>query len=340
MDTRPKSHAALALLAAACLLVTGIGATPALAQADDTTDALTKQERKQQAKEERIQEYLRKREERQIEKEATRQQRAEKKATEEQAREIEREQLAAEKAVEEAERLAAEQAEIEERGTATEPELPSSEEVARAEKKAAKKRARQTQDSSSHLPRELARAQANVRATEIGEDPTVKEYLDLIDRQGASPHQLAAFGSFIAQNGMTRDATEYYRVALHLEDDDPVLWINAGTLYLQAGEPGDAAEAFGRALTIAPNNAFAHYNMGAALHEMDRYENAIEAYKTALALDPDLGDPSVNPQAANNKLLLAVRLMLYQEQMGSLGTPLLDLSTGKLPGQDEEVSEE
>ena len=331
MDTRPKSHAALALSAAACLLAVGIAATPARAQADDP-EAVTKQERKQQAKEERIQEYLRKREERQIEKEASRQDRTEKKQAEEQAREIERELLAAEKA--------AEQAEMEERLTVTETELPSSDEVARAEKKAAKKRARQSQASSSRLPKDLARAQANIRATEIGEDPTVKEYLDLIDRQGASPHQLAAFGSFIAQNGMTRDATEYYRVALRLEDGDPVLWINAGTLYLQAGEPGDAAEAFGHALTIAPNNAFAHYNMGAALHEMDRYENAIEAYKTALALDPDLGDPAVNPQAANNKLLLAVRLMLYQEQMGSLGTPLLNLSTGKLPGQDEGVSGE
>ena len=54
------------------------------------------------------------------------------------------------------------------------------------------------------------------------------------------------------------------------------------------------------------------------------------AYKTALSLDPMLGDPAHNPSAANNSLLTAVKLLLYQEQEGKLSLPLLDVETGKL----------
>jgi tetratricopeptide (TPR) repeat protein len=199
--------------------------------------------------------------------------------------------------------------------------------VALTEKQARKKQ-RRTGTKSSRLPRGLARAQANVRGTELALDETVQEYLNLIDAQGASPHQLAAFGSFLAQSGMVRDAMEYYTVALNLASDDPVLWVNAGTLQLQTKNYSAAVSSFSRALSINPNNAVAHYNLGAALDEMDRYEDAIAAYKTALSLDPSLGDPAQNPQAANNDLLLAVKLMLYQEQAGSLSHPLIDVSTG------------
>ena len=123
----------------------------------------------------------------------------------------------------------------------------------------------------------------------------------------------------------------YYEVALRLAEDDPVLWINAGALHLQSKNHSAAASAFSHALAIDPNNAVAHYNLGATWHEMNRYEDAVAAYKTALTLDPSLGDPVYNPPAANNDLLLAVKLLLYQDQVGSLAVPLLDVTTGKLP---------
>jgi tetratricopeptide (TPR) repeat protein len=215
----------------------------------------------------------------------------------------------------EAERMAAEE-QLERERTAAEEQKPR-------RTRAAKK---------SRLPKDLARAQANVRGTYLALDPTVAEYLDLIDAQDASPHELAAFGNFIAQSGMSREALAYYDVALRIAEDDPVLWINAGSLHLQMGNLSNAATAFSRALSINPNNAVAHYNLGATFNEMERYDDAIAAYKTALSLDPALGDPTYNPQAANNNLLLAVKLLLYQEQAGSLAVPLLDVTTGKLPG--------
>jgi len=328
-----------------CLALAGTwllpGATPVRAQTPDEqaeqvdeesvtgdeqpSEELSKQDRKQAAKERRIQEYLRKKEERRAEKDQNRTIR-EQSPRESAADEIEQRQLAD-----------VEQAEAEQR--AATPALPPQETLTPAEQVTKKRRRRGQDAAASRLPRGLARAQANIRATELGLDPTVQEYLGLIDEEGASPQQLAAFGSFIAQNGMNRDALEYYDVALKIDDRDPVLWVNMGTLQMQIRNHSAAASSFGRALALDPNHAVAHYNLGAALDEMNKYEAAVAEYKTALTLDPSLGDPTYNPQSANNELLLAVKLMLYQDQAGSLSVPLLDVTTGKLPTTGNQGSE-
>ena len=187
--------------------------------------------------------------------------------------------------------------------------------------------------AAGKLPRELALAQDAVRRSSIGGDPTIQRYLDLIDRQEANAHQLAAFGNFLADAGLLTEALLYYSVALGLEREDPVLWVNEGTLERRAGHLSQAASSFSRALQIDPNNALAHYNLGTVLDEQGHYDDAIEAYTVALTLDPSLGDPRVNPQAANNHRLLAVRLMLYKQQTGGLGTPLVDVPEGALSQQ-------
>jgi tetratricopeptide (TPR) repeat protein len=186
------------------------------------------------------------------------------------------------------------------------------------------------------LPRELARAQALLRQNEISKDPTVAEYLDLIDRAEASPHQLAAFGNFLSDLGMNRLALEYYAVALSIERDDPVLWINSGTLHRQVGDYSAARSDYHKALSIDPNLAVAHYNLGAVLDQQGNYEGALQEYRVALTLDPSLGDPTVNPQAANNEALVAVKLMLYQEKIGNLGLPLVEVPGGELASPQRE----
>jgi tetratricopeptide (TPR) repeat protein len=194
--------------------------------------------------------------------------------------------------------------------------------------------AKGSKGKAARLPRNLARAQANVRATRLGQDPTVQVYLDLIDRQGASAGQLAAFGNFLAENGLGHDALQYYDIALNLEPKDPLLWTNVGTLYRQVGDSSAALSAYNRALSLDPNNALAHYNVGAVLDAQGKYEESIEEYKLALHLDPMLGDPAYNPQAANNQRLLAVKLLLYHEQVGSLGLPLADVPGGQVQGTE------
>ena len=157
----------------------------------------------------------------------------------------------------------------------------------------------------------------------LASDPTVAHHLTLIDRSQASPQQLAAFGNFLADSGMNRLALIYYDVALRLETKDPLLWNNLGTLHRQLGEWDKAKEAFGRALNLDPANAMAHYNLGAVYDEQRKYDNAVREYRIALTLEPKLGDPEFNPSAANNERLLAVKLLIYQDQAGNVGLPLI-----------------
>jgi len=184
--------------------------------------------------------------------------------------------------------------------------------------------------AGSQLPKELAMAQDAVRASSIGQDPSVQRYLDLIDQQEASAYELAAFGNFLAESGLRPEAVVYYSVAIDLVRDDPILWLNLGSLHRQLGDYSAAMSAYGRVLQLDANNALAHYNVATVLDAQKKYENAIEAYTVALTLDPALGDPQQNPQAANNPRLLAVKLMLYQQGTGSVGTPLVAIPEEKL----------
>lgn len=177
--------------------------------------------------------------------------------------------------------------------------------------------------------------QQTVRESKVGADPTVQQYLDRIDLQEASPQQLAAFGNFIAENGLIEEALEYYRIAVGIDRKDPVLWLNQGILLRRIGDAKSAVGSFSQALSIDPNNAAAHYNLGAALDELGNYDEALEEYKIALRLDPSLGDPSVNPQAANNNRLTAVKLMLYREQGGATTLPLASVPGGRLEERPE-----
>jgi tetratricopeptide (TPR) repeat protein len=257
-------------------------------QGDDTGSAVSEKEAKEQARQARIEEYLRKREERRAQR----------------AREREREQ--------------------EEQMAGQEPVDLSTfaEEASGATMSPV--------EGAVELPPRMARVQEIVRTGPLGRDPSVQRYLALIDRAEASPHQLAAFGNFLESNGWPEGAIVYYEVALSLADDDPVLWLNAGTLYRKLGEPKTAVDAYVKTLRLDPNNARAHYNLGAVFDEQGKYQDALEEYKIALLLDPSLGDPATNPQVAHNERLLAVKLMLYQEQKGSTGLPLAEVPGGGL----------
>jgi len=267
---------------------------------------MTAEQRKQAARDARIEEYLRNKEE----KRATRErEKLEREAEAAQALELERAQLA-------------EQAAAAEAGA----------EAAAAAAAAAPPAKTPPPRQASALPTRLADAQAALRLTPMAEEPSVKAYLDLIDRQQASPQQLAAFGSFVAESGGNRLALIYYDVAIKLDPKDPTIWVNLGTLYRQLNEYDKAKSAFSRALNINPANAVAHYNIGSILDLQGKYKQALEAYRIALTLDPSLGDPAFNPSAANNERLMAVKLMLYQDQAGNVGLPLVDVMGGDING--------
>lgn len=287
------------------------GAEPPAAQNTETTDVESetpeaRAARRRAAREARIQEYLRRREERRSQP-----------APVAQGEGTAAAEGAAEGAVEP--RVASALA-------ATEP--AASEPAAPTQTPSGPGTAQPVAKPPAPLPRGLALAQAAVRETRLGTEPTVQAWLDRIDRQQASPQQLAAFGNFLADNGLNREALEYYGVAVRLQPKDSLLWTNLGTLQRQLGDLGQATSAYQRALALDRNNSLAHYNLGAVHDQAGRYEAAISEYKLALTLDPKLGDPTVNPQAANNDRLLAVKLLLYREQAGSMGLPLSEVPDG------------
>ncbi len=299
--TKPALNPLVALWVCALLLL-GVPATARQSTPNSEDDAVapsaeesetTARDRRQQAKEARIEQYLQRREERRARRELT--------------------------------RAAAEPPPVTNGGNKSAPAdspMPVP-----------------THAAPTKLPKQLARAQENVRASALGVDPTVQVYLARIDEQRASPEQLAAFGSFVAENGLVEDGLAYYDVALNLQPGDPLLWLNYGTLQRQNANISRAMSAYQRVLDINPNSAMAHYNIGAIHDSQRKYEAAIDSFSRALQLDPNLGDPALNPQAAQNERLLAVKLKLYRQQIGSLGLPLAEIpvpAAGEMDGGDDE----
>lgn len=162
-----------------------------------------------------------------------------------------------------------------------------------------------------------------VRKTPIGSEPNAITYLDLISNGRASAAQVNDLAAYLAKRGMPRIALTFQDYAVKLDETDPTLWMNLGTIRRTIGSLGPAASAFKNAIALDAANAMAHYNLGAVYDADKRYDDAVEEYRRALVLDPELADPRKNPQVVNNDRLLAVKLQIYNEQAGSLGLPLL-----------------
>ena len=160
-----------------------------------------------------------------------------------------------------------------------------------------------------------------LRNSAIMNDEAGRAHMAVMD-QGATPREMAAFGSYLAENGYLPASVTMYKTATHGEPDNPNLWLNLGTAQMRYNQVAEAGQSFQKAIRLDPNNAKAHYNLGAVYARSD-YDKAIKEFATALTLDPGLGDPAINPQAANNDLLVPVKMMLYQSQEGSVTLPLV-----------------
>ena len=62
----------------------------------------------------------------------------------------------------------------------------------------------------------------------------------------------------------------------------------------------------------------------------ERFENRVEIQVWGHA--DAIGDPAYNPQAVGNKNLETVRLMLYEENIGTAGLPLVDVGPAEEEG--------
>jgi tetratricopeptide (TPR) repeat protein len=299
----------LAVVLAAMAFAPAVAA-PSDSNADDTRATagdegereLTRKERRQQAKQERIDRYLAKK--------------AEKKARKE------------------SERAAREQARAAKDANAAEARQASAEPEESRKGPWARRKTRKSADEDRGaatvrgVPREIVRTQERLRRGPVGEDAEARELMDRIDTGTAAPGDLGRMGNLLARRGYTADALTYLGEATRRDPTDETLWLNLGTVHLSRNELSPAERAFGKVLAMDPNHAFAHYNLGAVFERAGRYEDAVAAFKNALILDPDLGDPTKNPQAAINPLMVPVKLELYQMQAGSLALPLQEIESG------------
>jgi tetratricopeptide (TPR) repeat protein len=96
-------------------------------------------------------------------------------------------------------------------------------------------------------------------------------------------------GLLLARPGGKRDeATGYFRAALALRPNSPVLHLNLGTALLGQGRVDEAIACFRRAIQLDPAFTAAHANLGHALRLKGDLPGAIACFRKALALDPKL----------------------------------------------------
>lgn len=181
--------------------------------------------------------------------------------------------------------------------------------------------AAETASRSAAPTRRLALTQDRLRDSRVGQDPTGRRFLDLVDAGAPTAAQLNDFGIWLSSQGILEASQEYFRAALQLDRGNADVWNNLGMVELRLGDSG-AKASFQRAIALDPAHALAHYNLGTLHDAAGAYDDAIEEYTRALMLDPRLGDPVYNPQAVHNERLLVVRLGLYAQQTKTLGLPV------------------
>ncbi len=311
------------------LLLAGFLLFAPVLQGADPDSGATRKEKREQARQERIAKYLKKKEERKAAKEKVRS--AGNKASGEETKASSSEQAAQAVPQQQPEKKKQPEAKAERSGKsgswfsrrkrrrAVEPstakETPKAKRGGRA--------ARAGAPAGGPADRTVAQVLETLRSSILMRSPEGRDHLEAVE-QNASSGNLASFAAYLADRGYLPGSVSLFHAAAKADPENPALWLNLGTVQFRSGQYDRAAQSFQRTLKLDPNNAWAHYNLGAVFAEND-YDRAIREFATALTLDPSLGDPKVNPQAANNDLLVPVKLMLYKSQAGSVALPLAPL---------------
>jgi arylsulfatase A-like enzyme/Tfp pilus assembly protein PilF len=97
---------------------------------------------------------------------------------------------------------------------------------------------------------------------------------------------LTALGMAEARQGQRDRALATFARARALDPGNPMVLVNAGTVYLMAGERAQARQAFEAALDIDPEVARAHNSLGVIAAEEGHLDLAVERWTRAVALDP------------------------------------------------------
>jgi superkiller protein 3 len=83
------------------------------------------------------------------------------------------------------------------------------------------------------------------------------------------------------------EAIVYFRKALQLKKDEPMIWYSIGYSFGKMNENDEAVPALQKAVELKPDYTDAWYNLGSVLFKSGRYKEAVEAYETTTKLNPN-----------------------------------------------------
>lgn len=152
-------------------------------------------------------------------------------------------------------------------------------------------------------------------------DPVV-EYRLRIAMEPENPALHNNLGNLYVLRNWIPEAVREYKQTIQLDPSSPVAWNNLGTAYLKMGKTSDALSAFEKSVKLDPHYALGWYNIGVAYDAQGKYDEAIENYLKAASLNPNILSVKENPQAVDNRRLMAVRLRHFLEEQGNLALPL------------------
>jgi Flp pilus assembly protein TadD len=89
-----------------------------------------------------------------------------------------------------------------------------------------------------------------------------------------------------ARIGRTEDALATFARAREVDPTNPMILVNAGTVYLMRGDRARARQAFEAALDIDDGVARAHNSLGVIAAQEGRMDEAIARWQRAVALNP------------------------------------------------------
>jgi tetratricopeptide (TPR) repeat protein len=103
-----------------------------------------------------------------------------------------------------------------------------------------------------------------------------------------NPNWKAAYGigsDYLRLENPT-EAIIYFRKALELKQDEPLIWYSLGYSFGKLNENDEAIPALQKAVKLKPDYTDAWYNLGSVLFKSGRYQEAVEAYQTTVNLNP------------------------------------------------------
>ena len=103
-----------------------------------------------------------------------------------------------------------------------------------------------------------------------------------------NPNWKAAYGigSHYLRIKNYREALTYFRQALELNKDEPLIWYSLGYAHGQLDENAQAVPFLQKAIELKPNYADAWYNLGSVFFKLNRFADAVDAYRKTVEFNP------------------------------------------------------